>query len=541
MAAVNKDIFKLVLEQLNEKYATPESKKQLIEDSFYWEKRRLQKSNIRKGSTAESRFYLNLEREFTSEENRINSTFRKIVKNHLKEIQGNFSERMFALSRRLLTHGLKYLINRYNLWQMLSDRKSIPPAREKIKVTGHVELAREFSRQNTLVVVPNHMSNMDSVVLGYGMTIAGLPPFFYGAGLNLFTNRIVSYFMNNLGAYKVDRQKRHELYKEILKAYAVAMLIMGQHSLFFPGGTRLRSGGIETRLKKGLLGTTMTATRKLLQEGESAKKLVVLPVNLNYGTVLESQGMIKDYFKASGNKQYYGEPQNVKRNKPRRRRLRNIFRLDTDVYIHIGQPMDIFGHQLNTAGESIDATGRSIDIGQYFLENGAYAADENRDQTYTGFLAGYIENAYHRDNYITDSNLVCFAIYRFLTKRNATDDIYQLMYLSKENRYVDKDGIYAEIRRHQAFMVEWHARGWLQFDPFIVQADPAELLQKVADRFMDYHYPAPYVFRGEQLLIANMPLIYYYHNRLGKMPELILTPEAVTVRLPYWQQENANG
>jgi hypothetical protein len=55
MAAVNKDIFKLVLEQLNEKYATPESKKQLIEDSFYWEKRRLQKSNIRKGSTAESR------------------------------------------------------------------------------------------------------------------------------------------------------------------------------------------------------------------------------------------------------------------------------------------------------------------------------------------------------------------------------------------------------------------------------------------------------------------------------------------------------
>ena len=36
----------------------------------------------------------------------------------------------------------------------------------------------------------------------------GLPPYTYGAGLNLFSNKMIGFFMHNLGAYKVDRRKK---------------------------------------------------------------------------------------------------------------------------------------------------------------------------------------------------------------------------------------------------------------------------------------------------------------------------------------------
>src|SRR3546814_15272144 len=48
----------------------------------------------------------------------------------------------------------------------------------------------------------------------------GLPAFIYGAGLNLFNRKIFAYFMNSLGAYKVDRRKKNLPYLETLKTYS---------------------------------------------------------------------------------------------------------------------------------------------------------------------------------------------------------------------------------------------------------------------------------------------------------------------------------
>ena len=41
----------------------------------------------------------------------------------------------------------------------------------------------------------------------------------YGAGLVLYNMNLFSYFLNSLGAYKVDRRKKHLLYLETLKTY----------------------------------------------------------------------------------------------------------------------------------------------------------------------------------------------------------------------------------------------------------------------------------------------------------------------------------
>ena len=82
---------------------------------------------------------------------------------------------------------------------------------------------------------------MDSPAIGLRPACArGLPPTTYGAGKNLFSNPFISFFMRNLGAYRVDRRLRFELYKDVLKEYSTVLLEHGYHSLFFPGGTRCR-------------------------------------------------------------------------------------------------------------------------------------------------------------------------------------------------------------------------------------------------------------------------------------------------------------
>ena len=136
----------------------------------------------------------------------------------------------------------------------------------RIAVEGDLPFLRELSRRGTLVIVPTHSSNLDSIILGWALVNAGLPPCVYGAGKNLFYQSADWVFHGNLGAYRVDRRLRHVLYKDVLKCYSQVLIERGYHSLFFPGGTRSRSGKIEQKLKLGLLGSALSAFSNVFNE-----------------------------------------------------------------------------------------------------------------------------------------------------------------------------------------------------------------------------------------------------------------------------------
>ncbi|MBL0018420.1 MAG: 1-acyl-sn-glycerol-3-phosphate acyltransferase, partial [Bacteroidetes bacterium] len=118
-----------------------------------------------------------------------------------------------------------------------------------------------------VILVPTHFSNLDSIVIGWAIETLGLPAFTYGAGINLFGHPILAYFMSRLGAFRVDRRKKNKAYLTVLKSYSEEVLLRKGHMLFFPGGTRSRSGSLESRFKLGLLGTAIETQRKLLLEG----------------------------------------------------------------------------------------------------------------------------------------------------------------------------------------------------------------------------------------------------------------------------------
>ena len=214
--------------------------------------------------------------------------------------------------------------------------------------------------------MPTHLSNLDSIVFGYALERAGLPPATYGAGKNLFTNPVLSYFMHNLGAYRVDRRIRHNLYKDVLKTYSCVLLERGYHSLFFPGGTRSRSGGVERRLKLGLVGTRDRGVRAHAASPGSERRVFFVPATINYLITLEAETLIDDFLSEAGKGRYIIEDdESTRLGAHRVVRAASCSTWRARCVIRFGEPIDPFGNRVDEEGRSHDARGREVDPASY--------------------------------------------------------------------------------------------------------------------------------------------------------------------------------
>ena len=109
--------------------------------------------------------------------------------------------------------------------------------------------------------------------------------------------------MSKLGAYKVDRRKKNSIYINSLLEYSKFSFTYNINTIFFPGGTRSRSGQIETELKTGLLSSLIGAQFEKIKSGDD-KKIFVVPMILNYNSVLEARSLIYSFLKNEGKTKY---------------------------------------------------------------------------------------------------------------------------------------------------------------------------------------------------------------------------------------------
>jgi len=173
-------------------------------------------------------------------EGELRTAITKYTKMYAWDVAGNFDPRVYQFASRAMAPLLGALMSPRAMVKNIPQSLDLTALDSRIVVQGPREHVRKLTELGTVVYTPTHLSNLDSVVFGFALERAGLPPATYGAGKNLFTNPVLSYFMHNLGAYRVDRRLRHALYKDVLKAYSCVLLERGYHSLFFPGGTRSR-------------------------------------------------------------------------------------------------------------------------------------------------------------------------------------------------------------------------------------------------------------------------------------------------------------
>ena len=447
----------------------------------------------------------------------LNSILEEIVFRYADEIAGNFKKSRYRFARSFVTFGFARLLNAFRargFWSIFSTQYTL---QDKINITGETEHLRTLAQKGTIVMVPTHFSNLDSILIGWVISVLGLPAFIYGAGLNLFNIHIIARFLNSLGAYKVDRRKKNMLYLETLKTYSRQALQRGCHSLFFPGGTRSRSGKIEKRLKLGLLGTAIEAQRGNYQNPPShgREKIFIVPVTLNYNFVLEAPELIKQYLKHKGQERYYIENDRYSTSQKIAAFLFKFFTKGSNISVSIGKGMDVLGNHVDEEGNSYDKHGRSIETREYFTEDGKVVSqNQQREDEYTRMLSNKVVEEYHRINEVFASHLVAFTAFQIFRKRYLKLDLYNLLRLPDDNQVIDYDEFKRTFGSLLMRLYEMCDEGKVNVSPCLT-GDPEKIISHGLKNVGMYHAKRPLIRNKKgDITTEDLNLLFYYQNRL---------------------------
>ncbi len=438
---------------------------------------------------------------------------RLILNRYAEEIVGTFRIKTFLFARKFLTVFFNRLLQakQRGFFHLRGGRRRLS---EKLIVQGEVEKVRALATQGTVVIVPTHFSNLDSIMIGYCLDlVAGLPSFSYGAGLNLYNAGYVAYFTNRLGAYRVDRRKKNDIYLETLKAMSKLSIQRGVNSLFFPGGTRSRSGVLESKLKLGLLGTTVEAQRAIFQSGRKDKVFIV-PLVLSYHFVLEAQFLIEQHLKNIGRERFI-KTQDAFFNPFKLLQFTwQVLAEGNDITFSFGQPMDVLGNPVDEHGKSYDKYGNPIRLEEYFESNSTINEDLQRESEYTKILAQKIVERYHKDNIVLSSHLLAFAAFEILRNENARLDLYGVLRLPPDDYVFDNDTLETVVGQLQRVLQQKAVSGAVKLSPAIA-LPPKELIRDGLSRLGTFHLKKPLrVNKQGQVVSENFLLLYFYHNRM---------------------------
>jgi glycerol-3-phosphate O-acyltransferase len=437
-------------------------------------------------------------------------------------VAGNFDRRVYWFAQRIVPKLIAGVVSPPTL-----AREILGPGRGEIDsmitIEGAVDQLHRLGRRGTLIYVPTHSSNLDSLALGDTLSREGLPPVVYGAGKNLFTNPIISFFMHNLGAYRVDRRVRAVVYKELLKTYSSVMIERGYHSLFFPGGTRGRSGMIERKLKLGLAGTGVEAfSRNCLraQGNAEARRVYFVPVTINYSVVLEAETLIGDYLKETGQARYIIDDDEFSQIDRWIAFFNKLRGQESACVLRVGRPLDPFGNDVDDAGDSLAPDGRVIDPASYVSRGGEVTVDPARDAGYTRELGRVLVERFRTETVIMSPNLVAHLLFRHLVEQTPGVGLFGRM-RRKGEFSCDRGALVSEIGQARDRLLELESEGRLRVSPFLRREAPERTLERALQAWT-YHSRSVARAAEGRVVLEDPPLAFYYQNRMVDWAESLV-------------------
>ena len=490
----------------------------LLAKTIYLEKKRSKNNRWRVDPEDEVRYWSSLSKELNQvtqdggTQGGYLELLKRIINRYDEEIVGTFKPKTYKFTFTFLIIFFKRLLNTAagrNHKRLWGSRHQLV---EKLKVYGEVDKIKALFDQGTVVMVPTHFSNLDSMVIGYAMQSAvGIPAFSFGAGLNLFDNEIVGYFINRLGAYRVDRRKKNPIYLECLTSMAAYSIQKGVNNLFFPGGTRSREGGMEDRLKLGLLGSSIEAQRNMVIEGKK-EKVFIVPMILGYNFVLEAKFLIEQHLARTGKEKYIKSKDAFKSYRKIIKFIWSLFSEKSDISVSFGEPMDIMGNFVDDEGNSIDINGEHIDLRDYFSLDGEVKANAQRENVYTKILGDRILDSYKRNNVVLSSHLLAYSAFKILEKSH-DGDVYSLVNLPKEKSQIEWDYLETIITRLQVALLELESKGKIKLSRE-VKWEPRRLIEDGIKNLGIYHAQKPLLINNDKVWSDSLKVLYYYHNRI---------------------------
>jgi glycerol-3-phosphate O-acyltransferase len=437
----------------------------------------------------------------------------RIINRYNEEIVGNFNVKTFYFARKLLTFLFRIVYNKFSAKGQSIFWGSKQNLLEKIHISGFVEETRALFKKGTVVIVPTHFSNIDSVMIGYTVdTLAGMPAFSYGAGLNLFNNEIVAYFINRMGAYRIDRRKKNPIYLECLTSMASYSLFKGLNNTFFPGGTRSRSGAIEDKLKYGLLGSAIDAQRLILENNKS-DKIFIVPLVMSYNFVFEAKSLIEQQLISIG-KEKYQRTKDTKKQKALDF-IKLFFKKQSELVFSFGEPMDVLGNFVDENGNSLDKDCHPIDIKQYFEMNEKLSENAQRESVYTRILAEKILQSYFRNNVVLTSHLVAFVAFNLLTVERKDLPFFSILKLHPREFLLKYDAFRVNFVKLLDIMKSMEIDNKINLSSEL-HGNVDNAITHGLETIGAYHFEKVLGLNKETntFYTENIKLLYFYSNRL---------------------------
>lgn len=483
----------------NKRTSKPRWKVDPQDEKNYWKKLR---TSVRQAS------------QYEDSEEELDFILKKIINRYAVEIVGSFHPKTFKFARKFLRSFFKRLYNDRHFFRVKDRYGSYSELLSKIKVYGHVDEMRALFDKGTVVVVPTHFSNLDSILIGYALdAIAGVPAFIYGAGLNLYNNEIIAYYMNRMGTYRVDRRKKNRVYIETLKSMTTLSLIEGVNNLFFPGGTRSRSGGVENSVKYGLLNSVVEAQRYCIQK-DIDRKIFLVPLTTSYPCVLDAKSLIHDYLTGFGKEKYNSPVKKRSVFKIFMNYLKKTRNVDTYVCLNFGKPLDVFGNHVDEEGRSLDSRDKPIEVSSYFKGMQGPETKVQREYVYTKKLAEKLIQQFKNEKIILPSNILSFVAFRIMMLQKGETDLFSFLRSNPNHLILEADQFIKGIE-----LIKNKLQDLANQKELILY----EHMPKESSEILDLGYRHLGIYHIDRCLkkVSNnvfgtedLSLLYYYHNQL---------------------------
>lgn len=148
---------------------------------------------------------------------------------------------------------------------------------------------REASRTAPLILLPNHRSHLDYLILSYVFFTRDLMPPHIAAGINLSFWPLGTIFRHS-GAFFIRRSFRgNKLYAVVFEAYVRKLIKEGYNLEFFIEGTRSRTG----KMLPPKLGMLTMIVDALLEHPEIRDAWLV-PISIDYERIVEESSYLKE-------------------------------------------------------------------------------------------------------------------------------------------------------------------------------------------------------------------------------------------------------
>ncbi len=513
--------------------SSPISHLEILNKTVYLEQKRVRLNPWKVDPSGENEYWSTIAKEIQQTKKADNpdkeqiKILRRIVHRYSEEIIGHFVPKTFLLARKVLTFVFKRLFNNglgrkhSGIWGRREELL------DKIKVDGQLESVRKLFSKGTVVIVPTHYTNLDSILIGYAIDgVMSIPAFAYGAGLNLYDMELFAYYMNRLGAYRVDRRKKNPIYLETLKGMASLSLIEGLNHIFFPGGTRSRSGAIEEKLKLGLLNSVIDAQRHCLVN-DLNQKIFIVPLTLGYHFVIEAGSLIEQNLRLEGKESYTKVRRKKSALKSAWTYITKLRRKDSEVYLTLGHPMDVLGNKVDEHGQSYDQRGGELELSSYFMTKGKQTYDAQRESIYTKILAERIIKSFKKDNKVLSSHLVAYAAFNILMSRHKSDNKFEIFSSTGTDLKIHRNTMINTIESYQNQLKGLEAKGSANLSD-VIKTTADECLEDGIKHIGIYHKNAVLTIdKNNNITTHDLRLLYYYHNKMIhyelRKPEMHLT------------------